>query len=130
MPELTYTESPEYTAARQAYWDAQSAFRQTAVAELVRLMPDDVVAFTFAMNDDIDVQCLRSRGWIGRDGDDYDPEDHELYMENGGGLFDLVDQIAIDMEVASWEDASNFLLRHPDRQRFILERPTPGKDNE
>lgn len=116
----------EYIAARDRYLDARHAHRTASIAEIQRLLPEDVLFLVLNMSDDPDSPRLTIDGWVLRDGQETD-----TFPLEEADLYNPLDQIAADMDVYDWEDASSLLLRHPDRRRFVIERPTtPGKEQQ
>lgn len=107
--------SSVYLAAREAYWDEQKRFRAATVTELRRLMPAYVYALTFDMSDDPCAPRLRLDGWLDEDGAEHDTAELEDV-----DAYDVLDQLAADVEAFSWEEADSFLRRTDDGRRFIV----------
>lgn len=95
-----------YKRQREDYWAAQSGFRQAAIEEMRRRLPATAQRVILAVSDErclMVVSVLDAEGWImlgfaSADGDSPD-------------LYDSLDEIAVDMEVVSPEDAKSFLPR-------------------
>jgi hypothetical protein len=105
----------EYTDMRAAYWELQREFRNAAIAEIVRLMPDGVDTVVLEVNDTprlAVVDMLDANGDSLQGGDYWDEFQH-----------DLLDQIANDMEAYTWDEADSFLPSEaPGSSRYIITR--------
>lgn len=108
----TYS-TEEYKTKRDAYWDAQTAFRQAAIREIERLIPDEASAAVFEMSDDRTLPRVRLAHYI--------VDGEPAYEDEVEGDFDTIDQIASNMELFNYDEASNILLSHGDGQ-FIIEK--------
>lgn len=89
-----------YDEARQAYWDAQTAFRREAIHAIEALIPEGVTAVVLEMSDDWTLPRLRFTRFIYK-GDVEDEFDYEA---------DEIDAIASDMEMFNYDEAHNLLL--------------------
>lgn len=89
-----------YEDARQAYWDAQSAFRQEAIRKIEGLIPEGASAVLLDMSDDADMPRLRFASFVyeGEIDDEYDYEAEEI------------DTVAAEMECFVFYEADNILL--------------------
>jgi len=117
-PELTYDE------LSYRYFRLRADFRQRSILHLASLIPDDIRAVLLDFTDS-ETPRLTVDSYILDNGETVDPYDYE---EDSAALFDTLDPIACDMGFEDWEDASSYLLRTEDRQKFIITHP--GKDNE
>jgi len=107
--------SPEYTAALNAIIAAENAFHEAGLAELHRLMPDDVSALIFTIND---TPRLSFDAYRDLNGEEFEAEDIGPY-----DLYDHIDEVAMEMGFREWDDADNWLMRDTtDEERFMLER--------
>jgi len=110
------TESPEFKAARKAFVDAEWAFRDAAMAEIRRRMPDGVDAVVFFIND---TPRLSVFDMLDADGesvlDEYESSD----------AFEAIDTIAAELGVRDAEDADAFLIEIGD-DRFVISRDETG----
>jgi hypothetical protein len=106
--------SPEYRAAVQAVVAADNAFVEASIKEIQRLMPDGV-RLLFEIND---TPRLTFSGFVSR-GEEYDGEDIDtLFVADG--LYDALDEVAMQLGWRDWEDADAWLMRH-DESRFYIE---------
>jgi len=116
------TKTP-YEQARQMYWDAQTGFRQYAMAEFIRLIPEGISAVLLDFND-ADPPRLSVAQYRDNDGQRVDPdewsEEHEGPEDES--LFHTLDEIASDMEYAHWDEASGSLFRTDDNMYFIIRK--------
>lgn len=101
-----------YRALRDAYWDAQAEHRRSSIAEVQRLMPDNVSGVVLELSDDPEIPRLRFDAWLFADGTVGDDSDFDA---------DEVDQIACDLEAFCYEEADSFLDRY-DATRFLIAR--------
>ncbi|GAB2699213.1 dGTP triphosphohydrolase [Microbacterium marinum] len=105
----------DYTDARDHYWTAQRDFREAAVAEMERQMTEGIHAVILEIND---TPRLAVADLLDADGKsvmhDADGEEHPQW--------DVLDSIAADMEVFTWDEGDSFLFRHDGGGRFIIER--------
>lgn len=104
--------SSTYRALRDAYWDAQAEHRRSSIAEVQRLMPDNVSGVVLELSDNPECPRLRFAAWLLTDGTVGD----DSYFD-----VDEVDQIACDLEAFSYEEADSFLDRY-DAVRFMIAR--------
>lgn len=116
------TASENYERTRAAYWDALAAHRDSAIAEIKRLTPAGVAAVVLELND-ADPPRLTITAYRDSNGDDWAPEGFEdgFPFESNEDAYDVVDQIAADMDVSDWHDAQSILFRDPqNNERFII----------
>ena len=114
------TDQTPYEAARAGYWRVQTAFRQLAIAEAIRLMPLHVDRIILDLND---TPRLTVVDFLDGDGESVWNADSETVLGWGDeSLFDSIDQIASDMEVFSWDEGKSFLPRTDDGATFYIAR--------
>lgn len=93
------TEHTEYETIRAAYWEAQREFRAAGEAEMLRVLPDEIRTIRLQINDTprLTVTELLDEAGVDR-------------TEDFGDAWEIVDQIANDMEAFTWEEADSFLM--------------------
>lgn len=101
----------EYTDLRNTYWEAQRAFREAAIRRVVELMPDNVHTVVVTMSD---APYAVSTDFLGADGKSLDDWDEDYEQQ--------VDQILMDMEAFSAEEADSCLNRSDDPGRWTISR--------
>ena len=112
----TYS-TERYKADRDAYWEAQRRFRATAEAEIRRLMPEGVSAVILSIND---TPRLTVDSYVDGEGNEVDPYEWDGAEDTAD--FDVLDQIAGDMEDFTWEEDDTFLMSEGDGEHFRIER--------
>lgn len=106
--------STEYEAARKAYWDAQTAFRQRAIKEIIDLIPEEYDAVVVMhLNEGEGYATMRH--WLGGGDEPGLPETDDVEAECA------INEILRDMELFSWDEAESALERY-DSQSFIIRR--------
>lgn len=113
---MTYpqTTSTAYQDARRAAIGAENAFRDAAVSEIQRLMPDGVIALIFALNDTprLAFEAFLVEG--DADGEEREAEEIDDFAGQPY-LYDNLDSIAMELGFRDFEDADNELMRlNPD----------------
>lgn len=116
------TKTP-YELARDNYWEVQSRFRQTSIAEIQRLIPDGIAAVILDFND-ADPPRLSVDRYLADDGELIHPDEWSEQNEDEGddSLYHRLDEIADCMEFAHWDEARSVLFRTPDADRFIIHK--------
>jgi hypothetical protein len=110
--------SEDYTAAARAAWAARDAHLDAAVAELRRLLPAELSALILAIND---TPRLAVDHYLDASGHRVEPVEYD--EAHDVALLDVLDQIAVEMDVHDWEGADIFLLRDPrNEDRFAITR--------
>lgn len=117
MTETIHTSEP-YREAVKAIIAADAAFWDASLREAVRLMPPPVAALIFRVND---TPRLAFDAYLDALGEEYDAEDIDDQLR-APGLFDAIDEVAMQLGVGDPEDAAAWLLSHADEERFVLRR--------
>lgn len=113
----TYTErSARYETAASAYNAAEAEFWTASIAEAQSMIPHGVQALIFRVND---TPRLAFDAYVDEHGEEAEAEEinHVAYSLD---LFDALDNIAALLPVYDAEDADNWLLRHENRDRFVI----------
>ncbi len=117
MTETIHTSEP-YREAVQAIIAADAAFWDASLREAVRLMPAPVAALIFRVND---TPRLAFDAYLDALGEEHDAEEIDDQLR-APGLFDAIDEVAMQLGVGDPEDAAAWLLSHADEERFVLRR--------
>lgn len=105
----------QYNELRDAYWNAQRAFREVAIAEIQRRMPEGVETVVLDFNDTPRLTVVAL----------IDAEGNDVLMEHDcSPEYEDMDGAAADMEFADWDEARSYLMRHGDGIRFAIQRET------
>jgi len=124
MSTITVPTSDRYREAVQAIIAADTAFWQDSLREAAVLMPHTVSALILRVND---TPRLAFDAYLDESGEEHEAEeiDDEAYAL---GLFDALDEIAMQLGVHDSEDAASWLISHEDGERFLLRREDVNLD--
>ncbi|KDA04526.1 hypothetical protein DC31_06475 [Microbacterium sp. CH12i] len=111
----TQYQSPAYCEAVTAIVNAEVEFWEASIREVTRLIPAGVCALLFRIND---TPRLTFDAYLDEDGVEHEAEE---VGGDDGGLFDTLDEIAMQLGVHEHDDAATWLLSYG-RERFTIER--------
>lgn len=117
MTTTIHTSEP-YREAVRVIVAAEAAFWAASLREAVRLMPDTVAALILRVND---TPRLAFDSYLDALGKEHDAEDIDDQLR-APGLFDAIDEVAMQLGVGDPEEAAAWLLSHDDEGRFVLRR--------